>query len=577
MINVAAVRRQQLGLKCCQASRPASDIDKLVRFEVLSYGEGGQPGVRGGRQKPGAAAPSKVNWDFLERRIASSDKAYQRQIIRRKIDELVQYYEQCRQARDLPSIPGAVIISCDEKLSFQPAGEDARVGILKVPEREGILRAIDGQHRLLALHADIEHFEGEDFAVPAIIFDRLPEDHVVQMFVTINAKHTRLNASHLVSLSGRQLYRDEALARGHDVVRALNDRGDSPLYDEIKMLGVGRGRVAQAPLAQELKKLFAEGGVFASRRSADVHEEAKKFFVNYFKQIALVFGGAWNGRKYSIRSASALRAFVRVAPDVVRRLDQEHADRSDFRAIGRVIAPWGRRIGDLRFETEGAWKRAGTTVDSGRADIADRDAMARLFEDAAPAAVVNLAAETHVDRSIDGPRPFIDTNIVGTFVLLDEARRYVASLDEPARSAFRFLHVSTDEVYGTLGERGAFDEETPYAPNSPYAASKASADHLVRAYGHTFGLPVLITNCSNNYGPYQFPEKLIPLMILNALEGKPLPIYGDGGNVRDWLHVADHSTGLLLVLRKGEPGEKYNIGGGNERTNLAIVHGLCDT
>jgi DGQHR domain-containing protein len=365
MINVAAIRMQQFGVQFYQASLTASDIDKLVRFEVLSYGDTAQTPTRGGKQKQPGATPSKVNWDFLERRIASSEKAYQRQIIRKKIDELVQYYEQCRQARDLPSIPGAVIISCDEKLTFQPTEQDSRVGILKVPEREGILRAIDGQHRLLALHADIERFEGEDFAVPAIIFDRLPEDHVVQMFVTINAKHTRLNASHLVSLSGRQLYCDEALATGHDIVRALNDREDSPLYDEIKLLGVGRGRVAQAPLAQELKKLFATDGVFAGRsKSGDIHEEAKKFFVNYFKQIALVFGGAWNGRKYSIRSASALRAFIRVAPEVIRRLDQEHADRSDFRAIGRVIAPWGRRIGDLRFETEGAWKRAGTTVDS---------------------------------------------------------------------------------------------------------------------------------------------------------------------------------------------------------------------
>jgi DGQHR domain-containing protein len=353
---------QQFGVQFYQASLTASDIDKLVRFEVLSYGDSSQPPVRGGKPRPGAA-PSKVNWDLLERRIASSEKAYQRQIIRRKIDELVQYYEQCRQARDLPSIPGAVIISCDEKLNFQASSDDGRVGILKVPEREGILRAIDGQHRLLALHADIDRFAGEDFSVPAIIFDRLPEDHVVQMFVTINAKHTRLNASHLVSLSGRQLYRDEALATAHDVVRALNDREDSPLYDEIKLLGVGRGRVAQAPLAQELKKLFS-ADVFTNRRAGDMHEEAKKFFVNYFKQIALVFGGAWNGRKYSIKSAAALRAFVRVAPDVVRRLDQEHADRADFRAIGRVIAPWGRRIGDLRFETEGAWKRSGTTVDS---------------------------------------------------------------------------------------------------------------------------------------------------------------------------------------------------------------------
>ena len=312
MINVAAIRMQQFGVRFYQASLTAEDIDKLVRFEVLSYGEAGQP-VRGGNKK----TPSKVNWDLLERRIASSEKAYQRQIIRRKIDELVQYYEQCRQARDLPSIAGAVIISCDEKLSFEPVEAGSSVGRLKVPEREGILRAIDGQHRLLALHADIDNMKDEEFTVPAIIFDRLPEDHVVQMFVTINAKHTRLNASHLVSLSGRQLYKDDSLAAAHDVVRALNDREDS-----------------------------------------------KKFFVNYFKQVSVVFGAAWGGRKYSIKSATALRAFIRVAPDVVRRLDQEHADRSDFRAIGRVIAPWGRRIGNMRFESEGVWKKTGTTVDS---------------------------------------------------------------------------------------------------------------------------------------------------------------------------------------------------------------------
>jgi DGQHR domain-containing protein len=349
MINVAAIRMQQFGVHFYQAALTASDIDKLVRFEVLNYGESGQP-VRGGAKK----SPSKVNWDLLERRIASNEKAYQRQIIRRKIDELVQYYEQCRQARDLPSIPGAVIISCDEKLAFEPIESGATVGRLKVPEREGILRAIDGQHRLLALHADIDNI-GADFTVPAIIFDRLPEDHVVQMFVTINAKHTRLNPSHLVSLSGRQLYRDDALAAAHDAVRALNDKEDSPLHGEIKLLGVGRGRVAQAPLAQELKKLFASDAFGGPRKSADFREDSKRFFVNYFKQISVVFGAAWNGRKYSIKSATALRAFIRVAPDVVRRLDQEHADRSDFRAIGRVIAPWGRRIGDLRFESEGAW------------------------------------------------------------------------------------------------------------------------------------------------------------------------------------------------------------------------------
>jgi DGQHR domain-containing protein len=360
MINVAAIRMQQFGVQFYQASLTASDIDKLVRFEVLNYGDSAQSGVRGGKKR----APSKVNWDLLERRIASSEKAYQRQIIRRKIDELVQYYEQCRQARDLPSIPGAVIISCDEKLTFEPVESGAVIGRLKVPEREGILRAIDGQHRLLALHADIENIRDKDFTVPAIIFDRLPEDHVVQMFVTINAKHTRLNASHLVSLSGRQLYRDEALATAHDVVRALNDREESPLRGEIKLLGVGHGRVAQAPLAQELKKLFSSDAFGSPRKSADFREDARRFFVNYFRQASVVFGAAWNGRKYSIKSATALRAFIRVAPDVVRRLDEEHADRADFRMIGRVIAPWGRRIGDQRFETDGAWKRSGTTVDS---------------------------------------------------------------------------------------------------------------------------------------------------------------------------------------------------------------------
>ncbi len=273
MISVAAIRMQQFGVQFYQASLTASDIDKLVRFEVLSYQDKGTAGLRGKKKGP----QSKINWDLLERRIASNEKAYQRQIIRKKIDELVQYYEQCRQARDLPSIPGAVIISCDEKLSFEPTESGSWVGRLKVPEREGILRAIDGQHRLLALHADIDRFGDEPFTVPAIIFDRAPEDHIVQMFVTINAKHTRLNASHLVSLSGRQLYRDEALAAAHDVVRAINDRDESPLYGEIKLLGVGKGRVGQAPLAQELKKLFAdEAALGGARKSEQFREESQE-------------------------------------------------------------------------------------------------------------------------------------------------------------------------------------------------------------------------------------------------------------------------------------------------------------
>jgi dTDP-glucose 4,6-dehydratase len=209
-----------------------------------------------------------------------------------------------------------------------------------------------------------------------------------------------------------------------------------------------------------------------------------------------------------------------------------------------------------------------------QADIADREAMRALFREHRPVGIVNFAAETHVDRSIDDPGAFVRTNVVGTFELLEAARQHLRESPE-ATERFRFLHVSTDEVYGTLGATGAFSETTPYAPNSPYAASKAGADHLVRAYHETYRLGVLLTNCSNNFGPYQFPEKLIPLMVLNALEGKPLPVYGDGGNVRDWLYVEDHCEGILLVLRQGRPGEKYNIGGGNERTNLQVVDALC--
>jgi dTDP-glucose 4,6-dehydratase len=211
-----------------------------------------------------------------------------------------------------------------------------------------------------------------------------------------------------------------------------------------------------------------------------------------------------------------------------------------------------------------------------RADIADRAAVDRIFGKYQPTAVLNFAAETHVDRSIDGPAAFVRTNLVGTFELLDSARRMLEGRSASERERFRFLHVSTDEVYGSLGPTGAFEETTPYDPNSPYSASKAGADHLVHAYGETYGLPTLITNCSNNYGPYQFPEKLLPLMILNAIEGAPLPIYGDGGNVRDWLYVEDHCAGILRVLERGRVGEKYNIGGGAERTNLEIVDALCE-
>ncbi len=210
-----------------------------------------------------------------------------------------------------------------------------------------------------------------------------------------------------------------------------------------------------------------------------------------------------------------------------------------------------------------------------QSDICDAGAMAALFDRYRPQAVMHLAAESHVDRSIDGPAAFIQTNIIGTYTLLEAARNYWNSLPATERDRFRFLHVSTDEVYGSLGRQGFFTEGTPYRPNSPYSASKASSDHLVRAWHHTYGLPTLLTNCSNNYGPYQFPEKLIPLMIINALAGKPLPIYGKGDNIRDWLYVDDHVRALILVLEKGLPGQTYNIGGHNEKTNLEVVTTLC--
>src|SRR6266404_5966624 len=208
-------------------------------------------------------------------------------------------------------------------------------------------------------------------------------------------------------------------------------------------------------------------------------------------------------------------------------------------------------------------------------DICDRASLDAIFREQQPDAVLHLAAESHVDRSIDGAAPFIHTNMIGTYTLLEAALAYWRTLNAEARTRFRFQHISTDEVFGSLGTTGRFTETTPYQPNSPYSASKAGSDHLVRAWGHTYGLPTLATNCSNNYGPYHFPEKLIPLVIIRALRGESLPVYGSGENVRDWLHVEDHARALTLVLTKGRPGETYNIGADSERTNLAVVRAIC--
>jgi dTDP-glucose 4,6-dehydratase len=208
-------------------------------------------------------------------------------------------------------------------------------------------------------------------------------------------------------------------------------------------------------------------------------------------------------------------------------------------------------------------------------DVCDREALRRVFAEHAPRAVLHLAAESHVDRSIDGPADFVHTNLVGTFTLLEEARRHWMALDGADREAFRFVHVSTDEVYGALGAQGHFREESPYRPTSPYSATKAGSDHLVRAWHHTYGLPVVVTNCSNNYGPYQFPEKLVPMVVLAALEGRPIPVYGRGENVRDWLYVDDHAEGLVAAMERGRPGATYCFGGRCERRNVDLVRDLC--
>jgi len=212
-----------------------------------------------------------------------------------------------------------------------------------------------------------------------------------------------------------------------------------------------------------------------------------------------------------------------------------------------------------------------------KGDICDAALVARLLAEFQPDVIAHLAAESHVDRSIDGPGEFIQTNLVGTFTMLNQALGYWRGLSEQRRTAFRFHHISTDEVFGSLGEDGFFTETTPYDPRSPYSASKAGSDHLVRAWGHTYGLPVLVTNCSNNYGPYHFPEKLIPLVIIRALAGEPLPVYGDGSNVRDWLYVEDHARALRAVFEHGRPGETYNVGGNSERRNLEVVETICAT
>jgi DGQHR domain-containing protein len=354
VITVPTRRIKQFGVEFYQAGLNAKDIDRLVKFEVLGYS--GAP--QDDRAKALASrARSRVNWDALEKRISESETAYQRPVIRRKIDELVSYYRECKEAGTLPPIPGAVIITSEKRFTFTPIAGHHDLGLLQIPEEHGVLRVLDGQHRLLALHALNQAGEQMGIEVPAVLFDSLDARQIVELFVTINAKHTRLNPSHIISLAGRKLYPDPNQAMAHDVIRSLNEDETSPLHGEIKMLGTGRGRVSQAPLAEEIVELLETvEKVGGASKIQEVRQGAKRFFLNYIKALSATFPGAWAGRKYSIKTGAALRAVIRVAPDVMARARELRRDPFDLHAIREAIKPWAERLRDRRFETEGEWK-----------------------------------------------------------------------------------------------------------------------------------------------------------------------------------------------------------------------------
>ncbi len=371
MITVPALKVRQFGVEFYQTSFTSSDIQKLVKFEVLSYSSTAE-----GEKKK---SPKKmaINWELLEKRIGQSEAAFQRPVIRKKIRELVQYYSECREAQNLPAIPGAVIMITERRLDFLSSGKNPGMGMLQIPEEPGILRCLDGQHRLLALSAQAE--KDVEIDVPAVLFDTLDPRQTVELFVTINAKHTRLNPSHLISLAGRRLYADPHQALAHDIIRKLDEVEDSPLHRDIKILGVGKGRVSQASLADEMVDLFAAIEKIGGKdRFKEFEENGARFFVNYFKAILTVFPKSWGGRKYSIKTGSALRAFIRVIPDVMVRSKELKSDPYSYFGIREAIKPWGDRLGDARFETDGEWRRKLTGGTRGTVELLSkelRDAM----------------------------------------------------------------------------------------------------------------------------------------------------------------------------------------------------------
>jgi len=351
MITLPAHKVRQFGVEFYQTSFTSGDIQKLVKFEVLSYAAPEE-----GQKKSRPAKTSPVNWGLLEKRIGQSEAAFQRPMIRKKIRELVQYYAECQEAQNLPAIPGAVIMITEKRVDFSPMARNPNLGMIQIPEEPGILRCLDGQHRLLALSSQEE--KNAEIDVPAVLFDSLDPRQTVELFVTINAKHTRLNPSHLVSLAGRRLYADPHQALAHDIIRQLNEEEDSPLQGDIKILGVGKGRVSQASLADEMVDLFGTiEKVGGPNRFKEFEQNGKRFFMNYFKGIQVTFPKAWAGRKYSIKTGAALRAFIRVGPDVMARSRTLKNDPFDHFGIREAIRPWGERMGEGRFETDGEWRR----------------------------------------------------------------------------------------------------------------------------------------------------------------------------------------------------------------------------
>jgi DGQHR domain-containing protein len=367
MITIPALKVKQFGVDFYQTSFTAGDIQRLVQFEVLSYST-----LEEREKRRKAPKTSAINWELLEKRIAQSEAAFQRPVIRKKIRELVQYYKDCQESQNLPAIPGAVIMITEKRLTFSPAGKSPSLGLLQIPEEPGILRCLDGQHRLLALSARAE--TDLEIHVPAVLFDTLDPRQTVELFVTINAKHTRLNPSHLISLAGRRLYADRYQALAHDIIRTLNEEASSPLRGEIKVLGVGKGRVSQASLADEMVDLFASiEKIGGAARFKELEQNGKRFFLNYFKAILAIFPKAWAGRKYSIKTGAALRAFIRLSPDVMARSKELKKDSFDYFGIREAIKSWADRIGDERFETEGEWRRKLAGGTRGTVDLLMRE------------------------------------------------------------------------------------------------------------------------------------------------------------------------------------------------------------